>query len=227
MAKTNKQFLVIGLGNFGFSLTKTLFENGASVVAIDRNMDIINEIEPFCTQAICMDATDERALSKIGINNFDACIVSSCSDLEFNIYICISLLQASAKNIIAKARDHKHKLVLEKLGVNKIIIPEEEMSKKLGLNLIRPNMIEVISLGDDFTIVEIKTPPKWVNKTIVELDLRNKEHVTVLAINSGKKTLHPPYIGEHKLTEDDIMFISGTTADTMRLSNKATKSVIN
>ena len=70
MAKTNKQFLVIGLGNFGFSLTKTLFENGASVVAIDKNMDIINEIEPFCTQAICMDATDERALSKIGINNF-------------------------------------------------------------------------------------------------------------------------------------------------------------
>ncbi len=224
MAK--KQFLVIGLGTFGFSLTKTLYENGADVLAVDKDMDLVNDIEPFCTQALCMDATDERAFTKIGATNFDACIVSLCSDIESNIFICLSLIQAGVKKIIAKARDQKHKLVLEKLGVTRVILPEEEMSKKLGLNLIRPNIIEVISLGNKFTIVEIKTPPKWVNKTIVELDLRNKEHVNVIAINSGNETVHPPYMAEHRLKEDDILIISGTEENTMRLNNKATKSVM-
>lgn len=224
MPKVNKQYLVIGLGNFGFSLTKTLYENNAGVLAIDRNMDVVNEIEPFCTQALCMDATDERALIKLGPTNFDACIVALATDVESNIYICLSLLQAGVKNIIVKARDHKHKLVLEKLGVTRVILPEEEMSKKLGISLIRPNMIEILSLSDQFSIVEIKTPPKWVGKTIVELDLRNREHINVLAIKRGNDILHE--VGQCNLTADDILVISGSVADTRRLNNKATKSVI-
>jgi len=225
MAK-NKQFLVIGLGKFGFSLAKTLYENGADVLAIDKEMDLVNDVEQHCTQALCMDATDEKALQKISVNKFDTCIVSFCSDVESNIYICLSLLQAGVKNIIAKARDDKHRLVLQKLGVEHIIIPEEEMSKKVALNLLRPNMIEVLSLGKDFSIVEIKTPPAWVGKTIVEMDLRNKEHINVLAINKGNEAIHPPHIGEYKLCSDDILVISGTTADTVRVSSKATKSIV-
>jgi len=226
MAKKKRQFLVVGLGTFGFSLAKTLYENGSDVFAIDKNMDLVNDIEPFCTQPLCMDATDERGFEKIGVNNFDSCIVALSSDIEANIYICLSLLQAGVNNIIAKARDNKHKHVLEKLGINRVILPEEEMSKKLAHNLLRPNMIEILSLGEDFTIVEIKTPPSWVNKTIVELDLRNKERINVLAINKGDETIHPPYIGEYKLCEDDILIISGTTADTVKVSNKATKSLV-
>lgn len=223
MAKNNKQFLVIGLGNFGFSLVKTLYENGSSVLAIDKKMDLVNEVEPFCTQSLCMDATDARSFEKIGVKNFDACIVCLCSSIEANIYICLSLLQAGVKNIVAKARDNTHKLILEKLGVPRIIIPEEEMSKKLAFNLLRPNMIEILSLGEDFSIVEIKTPPEWVGKTIVEMDLRNTERINVLAINKSNKTVHPHHVGAYKLCAEDILIISGATADTVKVSNKAPK----
>ena len=226
MAKVKKQYMVIGLSSFGSSLCKTLYENGADVLAIDRDIDAVNAIEPYSTQALCLDAADERALTKLGPNNFDACIVCLSSDLEANIYICLTLLQAGVKNIIAKARDRKHMVVLEKLGINRVVLPDEEMSRKIGLNLIRPNVIEIMALSDNFTIVEIKTPPKWVGKTIIELDVRNKEHINILAINRGNETIHDPYIGNTKLMADDILVISGSAVDTKRLHLKATKSVI-
>lgn len=225
MAKYKKQYVVIGLGNFGFSVVKTLYAYGADVMAIDKDIELVNAIEPYCTQAICMDAMDERALQKIGINNFDEAIVSMASDTEASIFVCLSLLQMGIQHITAKAKDDRHKIVLEKLGVTKVIVPEEEMGHKVALNMVRPNMIEVLSLSDKFSLVEIKTPLKWQNKSVIELDLRKNEKVTLIAVKRGEETICEN-IRELVLEPDDLLLLYGSVHDMQRLSSKATKSVL-
>lgn len=223
IGKNKKQFLVIGLGSFGASLAKTLFEKGADVMAIDKNYDVINAFEPFCSQAICMDATEEQQLNKIGPANMDEAFVCM-SDIKASIFICLSLLQAGVKKVTCKATDEKHKTVLKKMGVHRVIIPEQEIGYKTALNVIRPNMIEILSLSESFTLVEIKTPEKWLGKTVMELDLRRNERVYVLAVKRGEDIMTEG-LKDIMLEPDDLLLIYGSKRHTDRLAGKATKNV--
>lgn len=222
-SKNKKLFLVIGLGSFGASLAKTLFEKGADVMAIDKNYEVVNAFEPFCTQAICMDATEEQQLNKIGPANMDEAFVCM-SDIKASIFICLSLLQSGVKKVTCKATDEKHKTVLKKLGVHRVIIPEQEIGHKTALSVIRPNMIEILSLSENFLLVEIKTPEKWQGKTISELDLRRNEKVYILAVKRGEDILTED-LRDICLAPDDLLLIYGSKRHTDRLADKATKIV--
>lgn len=225
MAKvTKKQYVVIGLGRFGVSLTKGLFKEGAEVMVIDNDQDKINDIEPFCTQAVCADAADESVLVKLGLNNLDVAIICVASDIESSIFITLTCKQLGIKQVIAKAQNERHRHVLKKIGADLVFIPEEEMGAKLAATLVKPNMIEILSFSDSFRMVEIKTPIKWQNKTLLQLNLRNTEKVNLVLIKRGDNIIVTPN-GECVLLPDDILVIAGTTADTKRLSNKATETV--
>lgn len=219
-----KQFAVIGLGRFGMSLTKALFEEGAEVLVIDNDPDKVNEIDPFCTQAVCADATDERVLEKLGIRNLDVAIICIASDIESSIFVTLTCKQLGVKQVIAKAQNDKHKHVLEKIGADLVIVPEEEMGEKLANMLFKPNMIEILSLSETFRIVEIRTPVKWRNKSLIQLNLRNTEKVSIILIKRGEEILVTPN-GECVLLPDDILVIAGTKTDTKRLNSKATENV--
>lgn len=225
MAKSKTTFAVIGLGRFGIALTKKLFKEGAEVLVIDRDPEKINEIDAFCTQAVCADATDERVLIKLGVRNLDVAIVCIASEIESSIFITLSLKQLGVAKIIAKAQDSKHKHVLQRIGADYVIVPEEEMGEKLAATLLKPNMIEVLSLSDRFRMVEIRTPSKWQGKNLAELDLRNTERISIVLIKRGEDVIAPP-TGDCILEADDILVIAGTIADTKRLSNKATGKVL-
>lgn len=220
-----KQFVVIGLGRFGFSLTKALFKQGAEVLVIDDDEDKINEIEPFCTQAVCADATDERVLEKLGIRNLDVAIVCIASDIEASIFVTLTCKQLGVPRVIAKAQNEKHKHVLTKIGADLVFVPEEEMGVKLAASLVKPNMIEILTLTENFRIVEIKTPAKWQNKTLIQLDLRNVEKVSIILIKRGEDIIVTPN-GEFVLLPEDILVVAGTTENTIRLSSKATENVL-
>lgn len=225
MAKvTKKQYAVIGLGRFGMSLTKALFKEGAEVLVIDSDPEKINEIEPYCTQAVCADATDERVLEKLGIHNLDVAIVCMASDIESSIFVTLACKQLGVKHIIAKAQNRQHKHVLEKIGANMVFIPEEEMGIKLAATLVKPNMIEILSFSDSFRMVEIRTPLKWQNKSLLQLNLRNTEKVSIVLIKRGEQIIVTP-TADCVLFPDDILVIAGTVTDTKRLSNKATEIV--
>ena len=225
MAKTKKQYAVIGLGRFGTALTRELFAEGAEVLAIDSDQDKVNDIEPYCTQAICADAADEAVLEKIGIRNLDVAIVCIASDIESSIFITLTCKQLGVNQVIAKAQNERHRHVLKKIGADIVIVPEEEMGAKLAANLLKPNMIEIMSLSDNFRMVEIKTPQKWQHKTLLQLNLRVTEKVTIVLIKRGKEIIVTPG-GECELLPEDILVIAGTYADTKRLSNKATERVL-
>ncbi|MCH5161697.1 MAG: TrkA family potassium uptake protein [Clostridiales bacterium] len=221
-----KQYVIFGLGRFGVSLTKALNEYGAEVLAIDADEEKINEISDYCTHAVCCDATDEHNLEKLGINNMDVAIVCLASNIEASIYISLMCKQMGIPKTIAKARDERHKLVLQRIGVDAVIIPEEAMGEKLAATLLKPNMVEIMTLADKFRMIEIRTPKKWQDKTLAELDLRNTEHVTLVVIKRGDDVIASPG-GDCKLLAEDLLIIAGTVSDTKRLSSKATETVIN
>ena len=112
------QYVVFGLGRFGVALTKALYEYGAEVLVVDKSEVKINEISPFCTHAVCMNAIDEHNLERLGINNMDVAIVCISSNIEASIYISLLCKQIGIPKVISKARDERHKLVLERIGVD-------------------------------------------------------------------------------------------------------------
>ncbi len=225
-SRLKRQYVVFGLGRFGVALTKALNDYGAEVLVIDEDEDKINEISPFCTHAVCCDATDESNLERLGINNMDVAVVCIASNVEASVFVSLMCKQMGIPTVIAKARDDRHKLVLQKIGVDMVFIPEEAMGEKLAATLIKPNMVEIMSLTEDFHMVEIRTPKKWRDKTLAELDLRNTEHVTLVVIKRGDEVIASPG-GTCKLLADDLLVIAGTVNDTKRLSTKATENVAN
>lgn len=226
MAKiVKKEFVVIGLGQFGTALTKQLCEKGASVLVIDKDPDKVNEIDEYCTQAVCADATDERTLEKLGINNMDVALVCIAGEIDASIFITLALKQIGIPLVIAKAQNDKHKHILEKIGADMVLVPEEEMGIKLADNLTSPNMVEILSLNDKFRIIEIKTPVKWQNKNLIQLKLTTTEHVTILLVKRKDEIIVTPG-GDCVLLPDDVLLISGSVADTQRVAKKATESVL-
>lgn len=225
MAKpAKKTFAVIGLGRFGTIVTKTLYEGGADVLAIDSDKERINDINDFCTQAVCADAADERVLGKLGIHNFDTIIICVGSDIEASVFITLTCKIMGVKRIMAKAQNNRHKNILEKIGANKVFIPEEEMGFKFANALIKPNVIEIMSLNQNFKMVEIMTPEKWHNKTLTELELRKTEKVAVILVKRGDEVIATPS-GDCRLYPSDVLVVAGTNQDITRLSSKATKEV--
>lgn len=219
------QYVVFGLGRFGVSLTKALYEYGAEVLVIDEDEDKINEISPYCTHAVCTDATDERNLERLGIENMDVAIVCIASNIESSIFITLLCKQMGIPKVISKASDERHKLVLEKIGADTVVIPEEDMGARLASMLAKPNVVEIMTLADSFRMIEIRTPKRWQDKTLIELDLRNTEHVNIVVIKRGDEIITSP-AGDCKLLADDIIVIAGAVADIKRLSNKATGKAV-
>ncbi len=224
MKKTN-QFVVFGLGRFGTTLTKMLYDNGAEVLAIDKDEEKVNDISPYCTHAVCADATDEHNLERLGINNMDVAIVCIASNIEASIFITLICKQLGIPKVISKASDERHKLVLERIGADSVIIPEEAMGERLAAMLVKPNVVEIMTLADSFRMVEIRTPKRWLDKTLMELNLRNTERVNIVVIKRGDEIITSP-AGESKLHADDLIVVAGSVEDIKKLSNKANGKVV-
>lgn len=225
MAIKKNQYVVFGLGRFGAALTKSLYDYGAEVLAVDRDEERVNDIAPFCTHAVCADATDERNLERLGINNMDVAIVCIASNIESSIFVTLMCKQMGIPKVISKASDERHKLVLERIGADSVIIPEEAMGERLASMLVKPNVVEIMTLADSFRMVEIRTPKRWLDKTLIELNLRNTERVNIVVIKRGDEIITSP-AGDSKLLEDDLLVVAGSVEDIKRLSNKATGKVV-
>jgi trk system potassium uptake protein TrkA len=177
-----KRVVVIGIGIFGFNIVKKLYENGVEVIAIDKDKDVIQDVKDYCTKAILADGLDKTLLDSIGLHEDDVVIISFGEDLAASTLITLHLKQLKIKNIIVKAPNNEHKLVLESVGATEVIIPEKEMANKVAKSLLSPNVLDYIPLTDDYLICEIAPPQFFIGKTIEELHLRSKYNINVIAI---------------------------------------------
>lgn len=215
-----KQFIILGLGRFGSAVATTLVEMGHEVLGIDRDEEIINTLKDKITQAVQADITEEKALTELGVKNFDAAIVSIGSDLETSILVSMMLKEMGSKNIIAKAQNNLHAKILKKIGVDKVVFPERDMGARIARRLITPNINEFIELEPDYTIMEIEALPVFADKTLSELDMRNKYGINVLAIKRNKSLGISPQ-AKDVIKKGDFLIVIGETKKINELAGKS------
>ncbi|MGE5799980.1 MAG: potassium channel family protein [Syntrophaceae bacterium] len=177
-----KRVVVVGLGIFGINLVKELSKSGVEVIAIDKTKEAVQQVRDSATKAIVADGTDQELMNSIGLREDDIVIVSFGEDLAASTLITLHLKQMKIKNIIVKAPNEDHKMILEKVGATEVIIPEKIMADKIAKGIVSPNVLDFIPLADDYLICEIAPPPGFIGKTLAELQLRNKYHIDVIAV---------------------------------------------
>lgn len=202
-----KQFVVIGLGRFGTSVAKTLSALGHDVLAMDKNEHAVQVIMQDVTQAVQADARDEETLRTLGVRNLDVAIVAIGDDLEANILITLMLKEMGIPYVVAKAQSVQHGKVLEKIGADKIVYPEQDMGIRLANNLIRTNVMDFIELSLDFSIFEIIAPAQFVNKSLGKLNLRAVYKLNVVAIKKGKEKIVIAPGAQEVIEANDILVI--------------------
>lgn len=211
-----KQFIVLGLGRFGMSLAKTLCELGQEVLAVDESEELVNEAAPYVTQALQMDATDETALAELGVNNFDAAIVSIGQNTRDSILVCVLLKELGIPYLIAKANDDLHAKVLCKIGADRVVFPERDMGARVARSILAPNVLDLMNLSDDYQIVEIHVPEKWVGNSIIGVNVRRHYGLNILAIHREGRFLMSP-APDLLFEEQDTLLVMGRKNDIERL----------
>lgn len=206
--RKNKQFAVIGLGRFGTAVTKTLVENGFDVMCCDRNMSIIKQMEPYVTKAIQADITQDGVAKSLGLNNFDVVIVAIGDSLESSVMATMYAKEANVQTVIVKAQTLAEKKILEKMGADKVVMPEVDSGSRLAVSLTTTNVLEYISFSEKFAMAEITPLKEWWNKTLVEANLRAKYGFNVVAIKNGDDFAVSP--GPNTvIKETDILVVIG------------------
>ena len=211
-----KQYLVLGLGRFGTSLAKTLAELGQEVMAVDEDESLVNAIAPYVTQAMQLDATDETALQTLGISNFDAAIVSIGQNTRDSILVCVLLKELGVPYLIAKANDELHAKVLRKIGVDRVVFPERDMGARLARAILAPTVLDLMNLSDDYQIVEIRVPSRWVDNSIIGVNVRRHYGVNILAIHRRGQFLVAP-APDMLFEAEDTLLVMGRKDDLKRL----------
>src|SRR5450759_2424953 len=213
-----KRAVVIGLGIFGYNIARTLFESGFEVVAVDKNKDIIQKIRDHSTKAILADGTDQEMMDEIGVGEDDIAIISFGEDLAAATLITLHLNQLKVKNIIVKAPNEEHKLILEKVGATEVVIPEMDMAKKVAKSLVSPNMMDYIPLSEDYIILEMASPNSILGKTIAELQLRSKYNIEVIAVRdviSDKVHMVPQ--ADFIIKDGEVLVVIGKEEDIRKI----------
>jgi trk system potassium uptake protein TrkA len=213
-----KRAVVIGLGIFGSNIARDLFENGFDVVAIDKNKEAIQRIKNYSTKAVLADGTDKEVMDEIGIHEDDIAIISFGEDLAASTLITLHLRQLKVKNIIVKAPNEEHKLILEKVGATDVIIPEMDVAKKVAKSLISPNVMDYIPLSEDYIILEMAPPNSFLGKTIAELQLRSKYNIEVIAVRdviSDKVHMVPQ--ADFIIKDGEVLVVIGKEEDIRKI----------
>lgn len=213
----NKQFAVIGMGRFGKSLVRELDRMGYEVLAIDSDENKVHDARDICTQAVEADATDEQVLKALGIGNFDVVIVAIGDNIQSNILAALILKELGVKKVVAKALNSLHGKVLNKIGTDLVLYPERDMAIKLAHSLASGSVVDFINLSNEFSIVELITPRKFVNKTLVENGVRRIYQVNIIAIKRGTDIIVTPDPQE-KLLAQDILVVLGKNENLDKLS---------
>lgn len=214
-----KEFAVIGLGRFGSSICKALAEEGMEVMAIDMDEDRVNEFSMIASHAVVGDTTDETVIKSLGIRNFDHVIVAIGDNIQASILTTLILKEAGVKKITVKAQNDYHEKVLSKIGADFIIHPERDMGRRIAHKLVSNNVLDYLELSDEHSIVEIVANERISGHSIIDLDIRAKYGINIVAIKRREEIIVSPQANE-KIQYNDIMIVIGADIDINRFEKK-------
>jgi len=216
------QVAVFGLGRFGYHVVRELHTRGHDVLAVDLDERVVQKVRDFSTQAIAMDARDKDRLEALGLEDFDYAVVSLGEQVEVSTLLTMYLKELpDGPYVITKAGSEDHGKLLEKVGVDRIVFPEQEAAVRLARRLSHRNLMEFIPLGDSHSIEEIAPPETFFGKTLAELDLRNRFRIQVVGIRdvvSDEVRLNP--LADTRILSSHSLIVLGENADLERFRKR-------
>lgn len=200
----NKTYAVFGLGRYGRAVALELSKSGADVVAVDIDEEAVNDAVDEIPLCKCADVTDENVLKKLGVRNFDVAIVAMAGNLGGSVLATMLLKQAGVPTVIVKCADEMHRRILSKIGADRVVLPESESGTRLAKNLLSSGFIDVIELSKDVSMIELNVKKDWIGKSLVDLNLRKKYSINVVAIQKNDSVdididPHAPLDGDMRL----------------------------
>ena len=211
-----KSFVVIGLGRFGTAVAEELYALGHEVLAIDREEGCAQRVSEIVTHTIIADAKDESVLQSIGVRNFDGVIICM-TDIEDSVMIALMLKDMGAKYIIAKSKSKQHSRMLEMIGVDRIVFPEQDMGVRLAQTTSSRRALDFIELSPEYAIVELPLPNVWQDKTLAEIGVRKQFGINVLAVRRGEKEIQVSPQAEFLLKHGDVLIVVGKNQNIRKL----------
>ncbi len=213
-----KQICVIGLGQFGNCLARTLARMDCDVLAIDNDEAAVAEIRDEVQQAVITDVRNLQSLTSVVSADVDEAIVCFSENMEASILCVLHLKTIGIRNIRAKAGSRDHATILKSLGANEIIFPEQETAKRMAQRIVNPDLLDYLPLSEEYRVVETQIPETFVNHTLAELDLRKKFHILVIAIKTPREnriTFMPA--ADTLLNSTDTLVVMGKCDDIEKL----------
>ena len=212
----NQTYAVFGLGRYGTAVAKELVKNGAEVLAVDIGEETVNSLVdelPFCK---CADVTDPDVLRQLGVSNVDVVIIAMANNLEASVMTTMLCKELGVKTVIAKCASEMNCRILSRVGADKVIFPENESGIRLAKNLLSDGFIDIIELSSDVSMLELDIRPEWVGKNLMELNLRKRYSINVVALIKDKKisTMIDP---EKKLDQSMKLIVIANVAKLKKL----------
>lgn len=211
-----KSILVIGIGRFGWHLSKKLIGLGNEVMVVDNDEENIRDLLPLATNAQIGDCTKEDVLRSLGVGNFDLCFVCVGDDFQSSLLITSMLKDLGAKRVISKASRDIHVKLLSRNGADEVVDPEREIAEKLAVRYSGNNLFNYVELTRDVSIYEIAPAESWIGKSIKELNFRVKYHASILATKVGD-TVSPLPSADHIFRPDEHLMIMGHHNDVEKI----------
>lgn len=213
----NRQYAVLGLGVFGSTVATTLSQFGCEVIAIDKDESCVERIADEVTKAVVGDVTDLEELQALGIGDIDVAIVAIGTHLEEAVLATMNVKELGVPYVIAKAKNKQFMQILLKVGANKVIRAEKDMGLKVAKSLLRKNIVDLVELDNDYSIVEIKAPVDWFGKSFIDLNIRRVYGMNVLGVKHGSEAqLSLEVRPEYLIQEGDHFLVIGKTKELER-----------
>lgn len=187
-----KSFAVLGMGKFGQSICVELSKMGAEVLAVDQDEDLVDQVKDQVERAAVADLCDPESIKKLGIADMDTVIVTMSTSMEASILCCMISKEAGVRRVVAKAKDHLMGQILQRVGADEVIYPEEESAKRNAFRLISPDIRDFFNIQDVLSLVEIVPKPAWIGHNLIELNLRRKFGMNVIGVKINGKDIENP-----------------------------------
>ncbi len=215
-----KSFLIIGMSNFGISITRHLIGLEHDVVIIDKDEDAAQQMSGLVTQIYIGDAENETLLETVGVRNFDAVIIT-VPKVDSSIMITMLVQDMGAQYIVARASSERHQRALRRIGADRVVFPERDMGVRMAQSLSVDNLIDVFEMSEDDLIVEVPVLPAWIGRTLRELLVRRTYQVNVLALREGDDAPVSVEIDpERRFCAGDVVYLVGKRKKLMKLLKK-------
>lgn len=207
-----KSILIIGLGRFGRHMAQKFIENGHEVMAIDSDEERADDAVGDIQQILIGDATEERFMETLGVRNFDLAVIAIGENFQSVLEITVLLKDLGCKYIVARATRDVHKKLLLRNGADYVVYAEREVAERLAIKFGADNIFDYIELTPEIGIYEIAIPKKWVGRSILDLSIRTKYHVSVMATKKGNNIYPLPH-PNHVFGEEESVMVMGTAED--------------